>query len=365
MGKTPEKAFDLILTEDCGASGCEQWIPLLKQRKMDRPFFLWLASHDAHRTWQPDPDGKPLDPKIVPVPEPMLDTPETREDLTGYYNEIQRLDRYVGHVVDELTRQGVLDNTLILFISDNGRPFPRAKRWLIEDGSRTPWIVYWPAGLGTKAKTCDELVSAIDIAPTFLKLAGASVPEAIQGRSFLPQLSDPTAKICDYVFAERNWQVEYCHERMLRHDNWAYYRNNAPELGHFGFVNATFYKYPAYTDLWKYYRSGKPLTEMQKSVFLEPRPTEQLFNLETDPDELNDLAADPKYQEILARYHKAMDRWMSETGDTIPSKKRRTPDRHDRLTGERLYPTMHPGTKKFEAPGQSSGAEKIVLPGPR
>jgi len=367
MGNYPRKAFDLVLDKKAsGPSGCRQWVPLLKQRPEDRPFFLWLASFDAHRTWQRDPDGEPHDPKTIRLPQPLMDTPGTRADLAAYHDEVQRLDRYVGNVVAELSRQEVLDDTLVLFIADNGRPFPRAKRWITEEGSRTPWIMHWPRGLGSSGDTCGELASAIDIAPTFLELAGVDVPAAIQGRSLLPQLVDPKARVCDYVFVERNWQVEYCHERTLRHGSLAYYRNGAPELAHFGFVNATYAKYlfPAYVDLWKRLKAGD-LTPVQKSVFLKPRPVEQLFHLGDDPLEIRNLAGDPKHAETLTRLRAVMDDWIARTGDSIPPRDRRTPDRHDRETGKRLLPGGHPGPDKYEKPGGTRGAEKINDPGPR
>jgi len=112
---------------------------------------------------------------------------------------------------------------------------------------------------------------SIDIAPTFLALAGAEVPASMQGVSFLPQVDDAEAQICDHVFAERNWQVEYGHERTLRHGKWSYYRNAAPELMHFGFVNAIFpnYSYASYVDLWERYQSGcEQKASVQFSMFL-------------------------------------------------------------------------------------------------
>jgi len=293
--------------------------------------------------------------------------PESRSDLACYYDEVQRLDRFVGKVVEELETSGALDDTLILFISDNGRPFPRAKRWLTEEGMRTPWILHWPKAVKPSGQVCEQLVSTIDIAPTFLALAGADIPAAIQGRSFLPQIADPEAKIADYVFGERNWQVEYCHERALRHGPWSYYRNGEPSLAHFGFVNATYpaYRFPGYVNLWATFRSGQPLTEVQETVFLQPRPHEQLFHLGDDPMEVNDLMNDPGHREIVEKLRRVMDDWIEQTGDTLPPEDRRTPDRHDRLTGKRLFKGGHPGPDKYEAPGQSANATSIHHPGPR
>ena len=369
LGQYPKGAFDVVLDDkkQNGDSGCRQWVPLLRRRPKDKPFFLWLASYDAHRPWQTDSEGTPHLPGSIRLPEPLVDTEETRADLAAYYDEVQRLDRFAGSVVQELTDQGILENTLILFISDNGRPFPRAKRWQTEEGMRTPWILHWPEAMSGGGNICEELVSTIDIAPTFLGLAGAETPKAIQGRSFLPQIVDPNAEICRYVFSERNWQVEYCHERALRSGPWSYYRNEAPELAHFGFVNATYpsYRFPAYVDLWDRFRTGESLTDVQRTVFLQPRPREQLFHLESDPMEVNDLAQTPDHRKTLERLRSVMDDWVAQTGDTVPSKQRRTPDRHERLTGKRLFTGMHPGPTTCEAPGQSARATTINHPGPR
>jgi len=364
LGNHPKKAFDKVLeNKGAGPGGEGQWVDLLRSRPKDKPFFMWFASFDAHRDWQPDPDATPHDPSKIALPKPLVDTNATRGDLAAYYDEIQRLDRYVGKVIEELKRQKILDNTLILFVSDNGRPFPRAKRWLVEDGSRTPFIVHWPKGLSGSGTVSKELVSVIDIAPTFLELAGAEKPKGSQGRSFVPQLLDHKAKICDYVFAERNWQVEYCHERLVRWGDWAYYRNAAPKLSHFGAVSATFYHYPGYDNLLSLKTEGKNLTPAQADVFMQPRPKEQLFDIVKDPDQIKDLAADPEAAKVLLHLRDVMDRWQAETGDTVPSLKNRTPDRHDRITGKRLHEGSHP--RKGEYPGDKAGARTILLPGPR
>src|SRR5690606_10288917 len=110
-----------------GFGGEEQWLTRLRSRPTNRPFFAWLASHDAHRIWDAAEFEGRHTPADVTVPPSLVDTPETRADLAHYYDEIARLDHFVGAVVAELERQGVLNNTLIVFLADHGRPFPRAK----------------------------------------------------------------------------------------------------------------------------------------------------------------------------------------------------------------------------------------------
>ncbi len=125
-------------------SGCDQWVPVLRDRPRDKPFFLWLAALDPHRDYQPGTIPEPHRPEDVVVPPYLPDVPEVRKDLALYYDEIGRLDHHVGEVLAELDRQGVAGETLVLFLSDNGRPFPRCKTTLYDSGIRTPFIVRWP-----------------------------------------------------------------------------------------------------------------------------------------------------------------------------------------------------------------------------
>src|SRR5947209_3813125 len=170
------------------ASGCGQWLPTLRGRPKDKPFFLWLASVDPHRDYEEGIIPRPHRPEEIVVPPYLPDVPETRKDLGLYYDEINRLDSYVGKVLEELERQGVADNTVVLFLSDNGRPFPRCKTWLYDSGIRTPLIVRWP-GHVKPGGACGSLVSSVDLAPTILELAGVPIPPTVQGKSFVPLLT--------------------------------------------------------------------------------------------------------------------------------------------------------------------------------
>jgi len=366
LGNPAKGSFDVVHGGRAAGPGGEgRWVQTLRDRPDDRPFFCWFASNDAHRDWQPDDARPPHDADTLSLPLPLVDTPETRRDLAQYYDEVQRLDRYVGEVLDELEKQGVLDNTVVLFIADNGRPFPRAKRWLVTEGIQTPFILHWPGGLSGAGRVCDELVSVLDIAPTFVRLAGADLPDTFQGRSFLAQVAHPEAAICEMVFAERNWHVEYAHERMVRRGDWVYLRNAAPALSHLAAIN-THRPYPGFTDLVRRRTEGHPLTPAQQDVFRAPRPTQQLFYLPDDPAMLNDLADDPTHADTLNQLSALMDQWQEETGDTVPGPDTRTPDRHDRDTGERLQPGRGAGHPvDGEMPGDSAGAERINASGPR
>ena len=206
-------------------SGCDQWVPVLRDRPRDKPFFLWLASLDPHRDYQPGAIPEPHRPEDVTVPPYLPDVPEVRKDLALYYDEISRLDHYVGEVLAELDRQGVAGDTLVLFLSDNGRPFPRCKTTLYDSGIRTPFLVRWPGHVRPGSR-CGSLVSTIDIAPTVLRLAGIEPGPTFQGKDLSPLLKDPTAKVRDFVFAERNWHDYAAHGRAVRSERFKYIRND-------------------------------------------------------------------------------------------------------------------------------------------
>ena len=168
-------------------SGCEDWEKALNERPSDKPFFMWLAALDPHREYTEGSLDPPHRPEDVIVPPHLPDTADVREDLRLYYDEIGRLDKYVGKVIAKLEEQGVSDNTMILFISDNGRPFPRDKTTLFDGGIRTPWIVKWPSRIKVSQST-DALASAVDIAPTFLALSGVADSSSFRSEEVASQI---------------------------------------------------------------------------------------------------------------------------------------------------------------------------------
>ncbi|VGO20404.1 sulfatase family protein [Pontiella sulfatireligans] len=357
LGNYAKKAFDKVV--DSRPGGEERWVQCLQERPKDKPFFMWFASHDAHRSWQEDEEAAPHSPEDAVIPPYLIDTQETRADLAKYYDEIQRLDRYAGMVVDELKKQGVLENTFIIFMADNGRPFPRCKTRLYDSGIKTPFIVHWPAGLKQRGEVCHSLISAIDIAPTLLDLSNVKTPPSFQGISILPLLHDPEKSIRKYVFAEHNWHVQIAHERMVRHGNYVYIRNAHPQLPQICGLDD---QCPQ-RELRSLAKEGK-LTPAQMDPLLEPRPAEELFDVSNDPHQIKDLARNPEYAQVLENMRTLMDEWQASTGDTTPPLDKATPDRNDRRTGKLMYEN---GTRPQEGivPGQSTEAQHINHSGPR
>jgi N-sulfoglucosamine sulfohydrolase len=360
LGEWAKQAFDNVYAEELGGLGGEErWVSCLQERPQDQPFFMWFSSHDAHRGWHPGDEVEKHNPKDAIVPPYMVDVPNTRTDLAKYYDEVARLDYYVGRVMEELISQDELEKTIILFMADNGRPFPRCKTWLYDSGIKTPLVLSWPQGLGTDARVCNSLVSAIDIAPTILDLIGLKSPKTVQGKSFTTLLDNPEKTVCEYVFAERNWHTQRAHERMVRWENWVYIRNSYPELNQLLVVQR---KFPAFKDMVELNKKGQ-LTEAQRDLLLAPRPAEQLFYVDNDPDQLVNVIQQKENKEVLAHLRKALDEWQDRTGDTAPPLDKVTPDRHDLVTGERLYEGWRPPTGIL--PGEEKNAAFINDPGPR
>lgn len=324
LGQPTRKKFDTVV------DGVDKWVGTLQGCPTDKPFFGWFAFVDPHRPYAENAIPEPHRPNDVVVPPYLPDVPETRGDLALYYDEITRLDGVVGRVLDELQKRGQAKNTLVLFISDNGRPFPRCKTTVYDSGIKTPCIAWWPGTLKPGSVT-GSLVSTVDLAPTFLELAGVPAPATFQGRSFVPVLKDPAASVRELVFAEHNWHDYTAHERAVRSAQFKYIRNAWPDLP--GTPPADAVKGETFQAMRRSRDAGK-LTADQQGCFLKPRPGEELYDVIKDPDELQNLAADPRHAEPLRLLRAELDQWERETGDRVQDERR--PDEFDRETGEPL-----------------------------
>lgn len=334
MGAAAHRAFDIYTDEngyDNGDGGEKNWIRFLKDRPKDKPFFFWLASYDAHRSWGADTFKITHDPKQIELPVYFADTPETRQDVASYYNEIARFDYYVGKVIKELERQNVLENTFIIVMADNGRPFPRCKTRVYDSGMKAPFVVYWQGEIKQQGNVTTSLISAVDIAPTILDMAGISVPDTYQGVSFLPILKDPEKEVREMIFSEHNWHDYEAYERMVRTRNFLYVFNARPNFSNGGPADS---RKSATQHALNQIRDNGELTPAQADIFLAPRPAEELFDLNLDDDQLLNVASVKRYQEKLKEMRNLLKKWQEDTGDTTPD--HLTPDWYDRETGDPL-----------------------------
>ena len=330
-------------TDGDAQSGCADWLPLLQARAADRPFFLWLAALDPHRPYHEAILEDGARPEEVKLPPYHPDTPAVRADYQSYYDEITRLDRHVGEVLDELDSQGLSEKTVVLFFSDNGRPFPRDKTTLYDSGIRTPLIVKWP-GMIAPGSVCERLVSTVDLAKTLLTIAKIEKPGiAFEGVDLHPLFADPAKPLREYIFAEKNWHDYEDRSRAVRNERYKYIRNDYPDLPLT--PPADVVRSATYVELLRLLEKNE-LTEAQQIHFLTPRAAEELYDLRLDPHELTNLAADDRYAPVLRAMRAALTDWEIKTEDQKPDE--RTPDEFDRLTGLPTPARIRPRPSKEE-----------------
>ena len=325
QGPATKAKFDVV-KEGGGPGGYADWLPVLRDRPAEKPFFLWLASTDPHRPFPPQA-REPHKPQDVVVPPYLPDCEETRVEMAKYYDAIERLDANVGKVLDELNRQGEAKNTIVIFLSDSGRPFPRCKNTVYDSGLHAPLLIRWPRKV-SQGTVSSSLVSAVDLAPTILDMAGVEPLPGCQGKSFAALLSNPQTTIRKYAFAEHNWQDYQAFERAVRTDRYLYVRNELPELP--ATPSAEVVRGLTYQTMRRLREAGK-LAPAQMACFLRPRPQEELYDLASDPHELKNVAQDSKHADTLRDLRQVLSQWQTETNDEKPESL--TPDKYDRETG--------------------------------
>jgi len=270
--------------------------------KKDQPFFAQIQLLASHRgDWWNAVRAKsahPVNPANVELPAFIADDPVTRLDWAKYLDQIEYLDNEVGMIFQELKEKGMADNTVVIFIGDNGRCNIRGKGYLYDSGLRIPLIVYYPKGLKGGVVRRD-VVSSMDITATILNFAGVSIPEKMDGKPIF----DPNFKR-EYVYAARDlWDEIQEKIRALTSAEWKYIRNDKPELpydAHQAYLE--FYR-PALHVMRRLNAEGK-LSEAQKLFFQPTKPAEELYDLKNDPQELNNLAGNSEFSSLLVKMRK-------------------------------------------------------------
>ncbi|GIW80278.1 MAG: hypothetical protein KatS3mg105_2085 [Gemmatales bacterium] len=284
--------------------------------KTHQPFFAQVNFKETHRRFV---SPKRADPNKVEIPPYYPDHPVTREDWAKYLDAASELDEKIGTVLELLDKDGLADNTVVLFFGDNGQAHVRGKQFCYDSGLRVPLIIRWPEGFSPpknfKAGTVDtRLIEAIDFLPTMLTLAGAKKPETMQGRVFLGEQSEPPRQ---YAFGAR----DRCDEtvarfRTVRDQRYRYIRNYMPERP---FLQPNAYKmraYPVWNLLKQLDAQGK-LTPAQKFLTAPRMPAEELYDLRNDPHEIHNLVESkkPEHQQALRRLRRVLDEWIEATND--------------------------------------------------
>jgi arylsulfatase A-like enzyme len=275
-----------------------------------QPFFAvfnWIGTHES-QNW--DLNNVKTDPKSVKVPPYYPDNEIIRKNLAKMYDNVARLDSVVGVLLNELEKEGELDNTVIFFWGDHGDGLPRSKRWLYDSGLNIPLIIKFPDK--SKAGTVDDrLISSIDLGPTVLSLAGVPVPAHMQGIPFLGiQAGSPR----DAVFAARDRVDEsYDMIRSVRTRSYLYIRNYYPNEP-FPIWVPYLSNMPIYKEMLRLDAEEK-LTGPQKSWMAYSRPPEELYDVKADPYQINNLINDPKLKPVLEDLRKRHREWTTGTGD--------------------------------------------------
>ena len=370
MGDYARRGFDQVHEDRKinGLGGEGYWDQAVDSLPDDQPFFMWLAAIDAHRGWGSNQFSGTHHPSRIKVPEYLIDGDETKQDLAHYYDEITRFDYHIGSVVRKLKQKEIYENTIIIVMADNGRPFPHSKTRVNDQGVKTPFIIHYPKLSITKNKLSQSLISAVDIAPTLVDLAGIDEIDHFQGVSFKNLILKSEKKFRNYVFAEHNWHDYEAHERMVRNDRYMYIVNSRPQFAQRGpldAINSTSYK-----ELKEAQLNGT-ITKKQAEIFEAPRQVEELYDLSIDPYQYKNLMLGDHIPSAYEELKQKLKEWVITTGDDLPEnitldwyyREPVNTDIKDRNGNNKSNRTSHHGIRG-EMPGKASMAIKNNNKGP-
>jgi N-sulfoglucosamine sulfohydrolase len=277
-------------------------------RSRGHRFYFEVNYMSNHRDDSGDFDfvaGFPVDAQSLRVPEylHLPDWPEIRADLARFYSQTAHMDHMIGEVLDTLDELGLAEQTLVIFVSDNGAPFPGSKMTLYDRGIGTPLLLRWPQRIGA-GRTSDQLVSTVDLVPTVLEAVGIATPEWVQGKSLLP-LAEGTATgpVRKAVFAEMMYHRDYIPTRAVRTAKWKYIRN---------FSDAPIGLDQLADEEWAH-----RLCELPDQPWKEKRVPEEFYDLDEDPHEQRNLVDDPWARRFLGRLRAGLRLHMRDTKDPL------------------------------------------------
>ncbi len=312
---SPESAFPF---EYLGKTGDNVDISLIepfvsKMAKSGEPFFLYIGSHDAHSPWTRG-DRSLFDAKKLTLPPTLVDNELTRNNYRNYLAEINLLDSDVGRV-DALIKKYKLDsNTIFIFTSEQGHSFPFAKWTCYDAGVRTAFIVRWP-GVTMPGSVSDAYCEYVDVTPTLSDIAGAKTDD-LDGRSFLPVLQGKAKEHKSEVYAIHTTRgihggAPYFGVRMVRDARFCYILNLTPEAKFQCAANTP--KNQMWAS-WVEKAKSDSFAASRVEAFSR-RPGEELYDMEKDPYQMHNIAADPAYAAEKKRLAALLKKWMEQQGD--------------------------------------------------
>ncbi|MFC1782869.1 sulfatase-like hydrolase/transferase [Planctomycetota bacterium] len=287
-----------------------------RNRRSGQPFFCIFnlttthesSIHKKQATTRHDPAG-------VSLPPYHPDTPEIRHDWAQYYDKIEAMDGQVGKILDDLTKDGLAEDTIVFYYADHGGVLCRSKRFLYDTGTRVPLIIRFPKKYehlvsGRPGSRTDRIVSFVDLAPTLLSLADIKIPDYMQGEAFLgAQQKKPR----EYAHLYRGRMDErYDMMRAVRDKKYKYIRNYMPHR-----IYGQHLEYlwlAASTRSWeKQFKQGR--CNKTQSIFWQTKPPEELYEIASDPWEVNNLAGDPRHRDVLERMRQTTMKWVRQIHD--------------------------------------------------
>jgi uncharacterized protein (TIGR02145 family) len=298
-----------------------------RHRPEGMPFFSVFNIETTHesQTWDRADDPVVVPPERVLLPPYYPDTPVIRRDVARVYSNVAVMDRQVGELLEELDEAGLVDETIVVFYSDNGGPLPRGKREVLDSGLHVPFLMRFP-GKAHAGTVVEDLVAFVDVPATILSLAAVPVPRHMQGRPFW---GDQKAPPREHVFAARDRMDEKTdHVRAVRDRRFKYLRNYRPDLPHYQDL-AYRRQMAAMQELLRLRDEGR-LEGVPAQWFRPTKAAEELYDTEADPHEVRNVVDDPAFRPHLERLRAALDGWLRETGDR--------PDRDEAELRDSLWP---------------------------
>jgi arylsulfatase A-like enzyme len=279
------------------------------RKSAEKPRVKWVGEQ-----WHP----RVATPENVTPPPYYPDHKITRAEWARYLNSVSGMDVRCGWILQQLEREGLTDDTIVIFFADNGRLEARGIHWCWDSGLHVPLIIRWPKNYPPPSQfkagtTCDQVISLLDLTATTLWMAGIDRPAGMQSRLFLGDRADPPRS---FAFSARDRIDEtVIRLRSVREKRYHYIRNFTPGAG---FPTLNRYKEKCFLvkPLMRRLLDEGRLEGPPKDL-MQPFPDEQLYDTHADPYEIQNLAdsTEPEHREALIRLRAALDTWMTETGD--------------------------------------------------
>lgn len=285
---------------EVAADRAADWIRNNKQA--ESPFYLHVGFWEAHRPFcgQPGDPAKLPEPDLadITVPDYLPDNESTRREFFHLRHSVRAIDAGVGKLLAALAETGQAENTLVIFTSDHGLPFPRAKGTLYDPGVQVAFLARLPGLIAANSRS-DSLTSNVDVMPTLLDLAGVARDSRIQGESFLPLLKGDPSAARSAVYSEKTYHEHYDPIRSIRSGRFKYIRNFAER--------------PALVMPSDVYNSPTRQSMTADEEIWSARPREEFYDLAKDPGERSKLLDHAE----LPAMRSALEQWMRETGDPL------------------------------------------------